>query len=144
MRRKFQFSFYPFSSLSLLYDVCVFLLATVPSQGWKQKRERKEMRSERRGEELRRRNPNDEPPTKYGEKEKEKENVNQMKYEWKFLSLSQHNLFQIISLCVCMCLWTVFIPKKKREEVATKRKLLHTQWDDDWHSRSFIFRSVRV
>ena len=81
MRRKFQFSFYPFSSLSFLYDVCVcvFLPPTVPLQGGKQKRERKEMRSEMRGEELRRGNPNDEPYTNYGEKEKEKENVNQMK-----------------------------------------------------------------
>ena len=67
MRRKFQFSFYPFSSLSFLYDVCVFLPTTVPLQGGKQKRERKEMRSEMRGEELRRGNPNDKPDTKDGE-----------------------------------------------------------------------------
>ena len=96
--------------------VCVFLPPTVPLQGGKQKRERKEMRSEMRGEELKRGNPNDEPETKDGEKEKEKENVNQMKREWKFLSLSQYNLFQIISLCVCACVRTVFIPKKKERK----------------------------
>ena len=81
------------------------------------------MRSEMRGEELRRGNPNDEPVPKNGEKEKEKENVNQMKYEWKFLSLSQYNLFQIISLCVWMCVRTVFIPKKKERGNSNKEKV---------------------